>query len=546
MAVRRKTRLRFCEVEAVERLVLGVAGDARLGAAVHELADLVAVGREGDPAVLVHHADHLDAGLPADVLHDEVGVAATVLEHRAVERVADGVAEEVRLGDHLRRAGGAAPRSPRRRTRRPSRARRRRSCARSFVESRWCHGIARPISSSEPGAMSRASRARTESSLPATAGARLLAGVGPAGLPLPGFVAAVAIAPLPAANAHAARAPYARWRGGRCRVSITVAFTARIIAPDERGCDDPAQRACASAQACACAQGGALCVPLRRGRLRRGAGAAPGGVSHPVDPGDPAYPLRPDDRSARHPPRPVPRPPRHRRRHLELPVPARREHHRLRPAHLGRRRGRLLHAPRVPDRAARPAARGPRSRRSRSTWRARSRWTGGSRSPPTRKRVAVLVSKHDHALLELLWTWKRGDLRADVTTVVSNHPDLRDGGRDVRRPVRPRAEHRRTRARPAEARMSELLDGKVDLVVLARYMQIVSPGVRRALAAPDHQHPPLLPPGVRRRRSVPAGLRARREDRRGDRPLRHRRARRGARSSTRTSRACRTATRWTT
>src|SRR5215208_6353550 len=43
----------------------------------------------------------------------------------------------------------------------------------------------------------------------------------------------------------------------------------------------------------------------------------------------------------------------------------------------------------------------------------------------SRRRVAVLVSKHDHALLELLWTWKRGDLRAEIATVVSNHPDLR-------------------------------------------------------------------------------------------------------------------------
>src|SRR5512134_2910913 len=42
-----------------------------------------------------------------------------------------------------------------------------------------------------------------------------------------------------------------------------------------------------------------------------------------------------------------------------------------------------------------------------------------------RKKVAILVSRHDHAMLELLWTWKRGDLRADVTAVVSNHPDLR-------------------------------------------------------------------------------------------------------------------------
>jgi formyltetrahydrofolate deformylase len=90
-----------------------------------------------------------------------------------------------------------------------------------------------------------------------------------------------------------------------------------------------------------------------------------------------------------------------------------------------------------------------------------------------RKKVAVLVSKHDHALMELLWEWKRGDLPADLSLVVSNHPDLRDAvegfgvafhhvpnGRDIRA--------------GAEARMLELLDGKADLVVLARYMQIVS------------------------------------------------------------------------
>jgi formyltetrahydrofolate deformylase len=90
-----------------------------------------------------------------------------------------------------------------------------------------------------------------------------------------------------------------------------------------------------------------------------------------------------------------------------------------------------------------------------------------------RKRIAILVSRHDHAMLELLWTWKRGELRGDVTAVVSNHPDLRGeveafgipflhvpNGRDIRS--------------EAEARMSELLDGKADLVVLARYMQIVS------------------------------------------------------------------------
>ena len=41
-----------------------------------------------------------------------------------------------------------------------------------------------------------------------------------------------------------------------------------------------------------------------------------------------------------------------------------------------------------------------------------------------RKRVTILVSRHDHAMLELLWEWRRGDLPCEVTQVISNHPDL--------------------------------------------------------------------------------------------------------------------------
>ncbi len=91
-----------------------------------------------------------------------------------------------------------------------------------------------------------------------------------------------------------------------------------------------------------------------------------------------------------------------------------------------------------------------------------------------RTRVAVLVSKHDHALLELLWTWKRGDLRADVTAVVSNHPDLEPAVAPFGVPFVHVPNTRETRAQ-AEARMAGLLEAQADLVVLARYMQIVSP-----------------------------------------------------------------------
>ena len=90
-----------------------------------------------------------------------------------------------------------------------------------------------------------------------------------------------------------------------------------------------------------------------------------------------------------------------------------------------------------------------------------------------RKRVAVLVSRQDHALLELLWTWQRGDLRADVIAVISNHQDLGPAIAPFAVPFVHVPNDAAVR-REAEARMLELLEGKADLVVLARYMQIVS------------------------------------------------------------------------
>ncbi len=90
-----------------------------------------------------------------------------------------------------------------------------------------------------------------------------------------------------------------------------------------------------------------------------------------------------------------------------------------------------------------------------------------------RKRVAILVSKHDHALLELLWAWRRGELRAEVTAVISNHPDLGQAVANLGVPFRHIPNTAATRTE-AEARMAEAI-GNADLVVLARYMQIISP-----------------------------------------------------------------------
>jgi len=100
-----------------------------------------------------------------------------------------------------------------------------------------------------------------------------------------------------------------------------------------------------------------------------------------------------------------------------------------------------------------------------------------------RKRVAILVSRYDHCLAELLWRWGRGELHADIRLIVSNHPDLaveaeRFGVRFEHVPV-PRG------GKPAaEAAMLELLGGGYDLIVLARYMQILSGAFLDAVGAP--------------------------------------------------------------
>ena len=95
------------------------------------------------------------------------------------------------------------------------------------------------------------------------------------------------------------------------------------------------------------------------------------------------------------------------------------------------------------------------------------RWWG------QRQRVAILVSRYDHCLLDLLWRWRRGELEADIVAVISNHPDLREetlaaGVAYHHVPVRSSAKAE------AEAAMLGLLRGNAELLVLARYMQILS------------------------------------------------------------------------
>ncbi len=96
------------------------------------------------------------------------------------------------------------------------------------------------------------------------------------------------------------------------------------------------------------------------------------------------------------------------------------------------------------------------------------RWWG------ERRRIAILVSRHDHCLVDLLWRWRRGELDGDVVAVISNHDDLR---REVEAAGGVAYHHvpvSQGGKEDAEAAMLELLKGRADVLVLARYMQILS------------------------------------------------------------------------
>jgi len=90
------------------------------------------------------------------------------------------------------------------------------------------------------------------------------------------------------------------------------------------------------------------------------------------------------------------------------------------------------------------------------------------------KRVAIMASKDDHCLLDLLWRNRRGELEMSVAMVIANHPDLAEQVRPFGVPFIHIPATKDIRGQ-AEQRQLELLRGNVDLVVLARYMQIVTP-----------------------------------------------------------------------
>jgi formyltetrahydrofolate deformylase len=91
------------------------------------------------------------------------------------------------------------------------------------------------------------------------------------------------------------------------------------------------------------------------------------------------------------------------------------------------------------------------------------------------KRMAIMVSRYDHCLIDLLWRWDAGELKAQIPLVVSNHPDLAARAESYGIPFYHLPVTKETKAQQESRILDLLFERGVNLVVLARYMQILSP-----------------------------------------------------------------------
>ena len=100
------------------------------------------------------------------------------------------------------------------------------------------------------------------------------------------------------------------------------------------------------------------------------------------------------------------------------------------------------------------------------TW----RLAESSRKP----RLAIFVSKFDHCLADLFYRYQSGELRCELPIVISNHDDTRWLADAYRVPFQHVAVTRDNKTDAEKMQMAILRDLKIDFIVLARYMQVLS------------------------------------------------------------------------
>ncbi|MFD1926762.1 formyltetrahydrofolate deformylase [Sporosarcina siberiensis] len=92
-----------------------------------------------------------------------------------------------------------------------------------------------------------------------------------------------------------------------------------------------------------------------------------------------------------------------------------------------------------------------------------------------RKRTAIFVSREPYCLMELLWEWQNGDLETDIVVVISNHEGARAIVEDLGIPFHYIPANKDIRQQVEEEQIRLMKEYDVDLLILARYMQILTP-----------------------------------------------------------------------
>ncbi|WP_102026309.1 formyltetrahydrofolate deformylase [Salirhabdus sp. Marseille-P4669] len=96
------------------------------------------------------------------------------------------------------------------------------------------------------------------------------------------------------------------------------------------------------------------------------------------------------------------------------------------------------------------------------------------------KKSAIFVSKELHCLRELLWEWQSGDLMTEIAIVVSNHEDAREIVESMEIPFYYIPANKDIRKEVEAQQLQLLQDYDVDVIILARYMQILTPAFVKA------------------------------------------------------------------
>lgn len=89
-------------------------------------------------------------------------------------------------------------------------------------------------------------------------------------------------------------------------------------------------------------------------------------------------------------------------------------------------------------------------------------------------RLAIWVSKQDHCLLDLLWRHRAKEFVAEIPLIISNHPNLKEVAEQFSIDFHHIPITKETKAEQEQKQLEILADYNIDLVVLAKYMQILS------------------------------------------------------------------------